>query len=81
MGVPKNGWFIVENNPIKMDDLGGDTCTVLVSPASTWSYARNAVSRPTFEYTCGCSSQGDEVYGTKRLWPQGLDVEQADVNP
>ena len=24
IGVPKNGWFIVEN-PIKMDDLGGTT--------------------------------------------------------
>ena len=25
IGVPQNGWFIMEKNPIKMDDLGGTT--------------------------------------------------------
>ena len=23
MGKPQNGWFIIMENPIKMDDLGG----------------------------------------------------------
>ena len=34
MGVPQNGWFILDNH-IKMDDLGG-TPPILGNPYTTW---------------------------------------------